>query len=210
MAFDRSSLHRDEEVVLDLHPHWVMMGKAIAALVAATAFGVFLLQLGWDGLVGNALRILGVAAIVVALGVMVHAWVAWVSTNFVLTTDRCIYREGIIAKRGVEIPLDRVNTVFFNQGILERMVGAGTLTIESAGEHGLQTFEDVRNPMAVQQELYQQIEDQRNRRVMRVDDVDSGPSPVSTADELAKLADLHARGVLSDEEFAAQKARLLG
>ena len=209
MPFDRSSLHRDEEVVLDLHPHWVMMGKAIAALVAATAFGVFLYQLGWDNLVGDILRIVGIVAIVVALGALVHAWVAWVSTNFVLTTDRCIYREGIIAKRGVEIPLDRVNTVFFNQGIFERMVGAGTLTIESAGEHGLQTFEDVRNPMAVQQELYQQIEDQRNRRVVRVDDVD-GPAAASTADELAKLADLHERGVLSDEEFAAQKARLLG
>jgi hypothetical protein len=30
------------------------------------------------------------------------------------------------------------------------------------------------------------------------------------ADELIKLADLHKRGVLTDEEFAAQKARLLG
>jgi hypothetical protein len=31
-----------------------------------------------------------------------------------------------------------------------------------------------------------------------------------TADELAKLADLKAKGVLTDEEFAAQKAKLLG
>ena len=30
-----------------------------------------------------------------------------------------------------------------------------------------------------------------------------------TADELTKLADLHARGALSDDEFAAQKAKLL-
>ena len=91
------------------------------------------------------------------------------------------------------------------------MVGAGTLTIESAGEHGVQTFEDVRNPMGVQQELYQQIEDQRNRRVVRVDEVgDSGTGGTSTADGLAKLADLHDRGVLTDEEFAEQKARLLG
>ena len=31
----------------------------------------------------------------------------------------------------------------------------------------------------------------------------------STADELTKLADLHARGVLTDAEFAAQKAKLI-
>jgi hypothetical protein len=29
------------------------------------------------------------------------------------------------------------------------------------------------------------------------------------ADELAKLSDLHAKGVLTDEEFAAQKAKLI-
>jgi hypothetical protein len=32
----------------------------------------------------------------------------------------------------------------------------------------------------------------------------------STADTLTKLADLHDRGVLTDEEFAAQKKKLLG
>lgn len=35
------------------------------------------------------------------------------------------------------------------------------------------------------------------------------PAP-SVADELGKLAGLHRQGVLSDQEFAAQKARLLG
>ena len=30
-----------------------------------------------------------------------------------------------------------------------------------------------------------------------------------TADELTKLSDLHAKGVLNDDEFAAQKAKLL-
>ena len=32
----------------------------------------------------------------------------------------------------------------------------------------------------------------------------------SSADELEKLAKLHSQGVLTDEEFAAQKAKLLG
>lgn len=34
--------------------------------------------------------------------------------------------------------------------------------------------------------------------------------PISVADELEKLARLRAQGVLSDEEFAAQKKKLLG
>ena len=32
----------------------------------------------------------------------------------------------------------------------------------------------------------------------------------SSADQLGKLADLHDRGVISDEEFAREKAKVLG
>ncbi|MDY7101791.1 MAG: SHOCT domain-containing protein [Actinomycetota bacterium] len=37
----------------------------------------------------------------------------------------------------------------------------------------------------------------------------AGTSGGGTADELQKLADLHSRGVLNDEEFAQQKAKIL-
>lgn len=36
------------------------------------------------------------------------------------------------------------------------------------------------------------------------------PAPASVADELAKLVQLRDAGALTDEEFAAQKAKLLG
>jgi Short C-terminal domain len=40
---------------------------------------------------------------------------------------------------------------------------------------------------------------------------DSGEQPApSMADQLNQLADLHKQGVLSDDEFAAAKAKLLG
>ena len=41
-------------------------------------------------------------------------------------------------------------------------------------------------------------------------EVVAGPSESSTADELAKLADLKEKGVITDAEFESQKARLLG
>lgn len=207
MAFDRKNLHRDEEVVLDLHPHWVMLAKGVSIVVLTTAIGAWVL-VAWqsDGVVRQGVGILVVIAIIASVLYLLQRWVAWISTNFVVTTDRCIYREGILAKRGVEIPLERINTVFFNQGIIDRMLGAGTLTIESAGENGVQTFSDVRNPIAVQQVLYQQMEDNENRKFDRI----GSGAPASTADELAKLAQLHEQGHLSTEEFAAQKAKLLG
>jgi uncharacterized membrane protein YdbT with pleckstrin-like domain len=125
----------------------------------------------------------------------------------VLTTDRLISREGLVAKSGTEIPLERINTVFFSQSVFERMVGAGDLAIESAGERGTQHFSNIRRPSVVQREIYVQMEANENRKFDRVA---GGQAAPSAADELAKLHDLLNRGAISQAEYDAQKARLLG
>lgn len=208
MGFDEKNLHRDEKIVLDLHPHWILLAKSVALLVVLTVFGAWVYW-GWDptGTTGTIVRWITGIAVLAALLYFLQAWISWISTNFVVTTDRCIYREGIVSKRGIEIPLERINTIFFDQGFLDRLVRAGTLTIESAGENGVQTFENVRNPVQVQQVLYQEMEDNENRKFDRI----RGPvgPQTSVADELQKLASLRDQGHLSDAEFEAQKARLL-
>jgi uncharacterized membrane protein YdbT with pleckstrin-like domain len=208
VPFSQDNLHREEKIVLDLHPHWIMLAKGVVILVAAILFGGFVqFGLTLTGTLDSFASGMAALFVIGALLYFLQRWIAWISTNFVVTTDRCIYREGIISKRGIEIPLERINTVFFNQGIVDRMVGAGTLTIESAGEHGVQTFEDVRNPIAVQQELYQQMEDNENRKFDRVR---SPATAVSVADEIAKLAALRDDGHITQAEFESQKATLLG
>lgn len=205
VGFNESHLHRDEAIVLDLHPHWVMLVKGILAVVVSTVIGLFLAFGVGEGTLQTGLRWIAFLLIIGSLGYFAQRWISWYSTNFVVTTDRCIYRSGILAKRGIEIPLDRINTIFFEQRPIDRLLKAGTLVIESAGEMGRQTFQDVRDPVHVQNVLYQEMEDNENRKFDRI----SGPGQHSTADELAKLVELHAQGHLSDEEFEAQKARLL-
>ncbi len=206
VGINESHLHRNEQIVLDLHPHWVMLVKAILAVLVSILIGLFLAFGMSDGSVKNVLRWVGIILIVSSLGYFAQRWIAWYSTNFVVTTDRCIYRSGVLAKRGIEIPLERINTIFFEQGPLDRILRAGTLVIESAGEMGRQTFEDVRDPVHVQNVLYQEMEDNENRKFDRI----GTSAPLSTADELSKLVDLHNQGHLSDAEFESQKARLLG
>jgi len=135
----------------------------------------------------------------------------------VVTSDRLIYRHGVLSKHGIEIPLDRVNTVFFRQSIFERMVGAGDLVIESASETGRQRFSNVRKPSAVQNEIYRQIEANENRKYDRVgvsaaagttaaqtaDDTESIPAQIRQLDELRK------QGLLTEEEFTRKKQQLL-
>ena len=164
----------------------------------------------------EALGIVGLL-VLVCLGWFGWRYCRWITTNFVCTTDRLIYRHGVLSKHGIEIPLDRVNTVFFRQSIFERIVGAGDLVIESAGEMGRQRFSNVRKPSAVQNEIYRQIEANENRKYDRMgvsaaagtaaatkaDDTESIPAQIRELDELRK------QGLLTEEEFARKKQQLL-
>ena len=91
----------------------------------------------------------------------------------------------------------------FHQTILGRIVRAGDIVIESAGEHGQEPFTHIRHPERVQLEIYRASEARKG--LSRIQPVAHG----SLADELAKLADLRDRGVLTPEEFEARKRRLL-
>ena len=208
MPFPRKLLNESEDVVLDLHPHWWFLAKQTLALLAAIVVGALVLVNDDNDITGNGIvRVLAGVLILLALGWWGFRYLDWRTTNFVVTTDRLIYRHGVLAKHGIEIPLERVNNVLFSQRLFERLLGAGDLIIESAGESGRQAFSDVRKPSAVQNEIYRQIEANENRKFDRIGR--GGGSP-SVADELAKLEQLRRDGVLSDAEFAAQKARLLG
>ncbi len=85
-------------------------------------------------------------------------YLRWATTHFVLTTDRLIFRSGVLSKLSREIPLERVNDVTFSQSLWERLIGAGDLFIESAGERGQSVFQDIPKPEAVQVEIYRQME----------------------------------------------------
>jgi uncharacterized membrane protein YdbT with pleckstrin-like domain len=135
--------------------------------------------------------------------------VAWLTSMFVVTSDRVIHRQGWIAKRSMEIPLEAINDVRFEQGVFDRIVGAGTLLISSASEFGTESFSDIRHPEDVQRTIYHQGE-MNKKRMYQGDDAGRPPSGPSTATELERLAKLRADGILTEEEFQTQKARILG
>ncbi len=142
------------------------------------------------------------------IGAIRFGWtyLQWANTHFVVTTDRLIYRSGVVAKKGKEIPLERINDIAFNQTIFERLVGAGDLLIESGGEQGQQRFSNVRRPFEVQNEIYRQIERSAARDMDRM----AGRRQLSVPEQIEKLDDLRQKGVITQAEFDAKKAQLLG
>lgn len=206
MPYPKKLLNPDEEVAVDLHPHWLYFAEALLALAGAIAVGIAVLAV-WDPgeTLGKIVKWLVIAGLVLAAGWTVERYLKWATTSFVITSDRIIFRQGMIAKRGVEIPLERVNNVNFNQSIFERIVGAGDLLIESGGESGQSRFTDIRRPEEVKNVIHSQMELNSKRQLSF-----AAPTGSDVASQLEKLEGLRDRGSITDEEFEAQKRRLLG
>ena len=201
MAFPKKLLNAGEELHVDIRPHWWYFSQNAFALLGS----VILLVVAEAKTDSDALRYITAGLTLLSLLWFVARYLRWMTTNFAVTSNRVVFREGVIAKKGIEIPLDRVNTIFFNQGIFERMIGAGDLTIESAGERGSERFTDIRRPSKVQNEIYRLMEEEQvaNRSTTTVE------RELSIPEQITQLDDLRKKGLIDDAEFQAKKTKLL-
>jgi membrane protein YdbS with pleckstrin-like domain len=212
MAFPRRLLIDGEELVLDLRPHPIALAEAALVAIVGIAAAGWLMSKHW-----TPWWVWGLLLVVLLVWYPVRRFVSWFTENFVVTSERVIHRRGLIAKRSMEIPLESITDIRFEQGIIDRMVGAGTLILSSASEFGRNSFRDIRHPEEVQKTIYHQGE-LNKKRMYRGEPAPTMPAaptaPSSTGvpsatTELERLAKLRNDGVLTEEEFQAQKARIL-
>jgi uncharacterized membrane protein YdbT with pleckstrin-like domain len=212
MAFPNKLLADHEKLVFDLRPHWIELFYPIfwTAVIAVVAY----LAQRIAGDHSTVKMVLFLIALGLWIWLAVVPFLRWLYTNFVLTTDRLITRTGVLAKHSKEIPLERINDVTFNQSVLQRMVGAGTLVIESAGERGQETISHVRNPEQVQLAIYKETEQNSNRMTQPTGGAPGAAPPVaapgaSIPEQIEALARLKREGVISEAEYESKKAQLL-
>jgi len=207
MAFPKKLLNEGEEIVYDLRPHFWFFAKQIGAGLAVIAILIGVNQLS-DDPQQVALWVWGLMAVAWSLWVTWRLLV-WMNTHFVVTTDKLIFRTGVLSREGREILLERVNDITFRQSLWERIIGAGDLMIESAGEQGQQRFTDIPHPEAVQQEINKQIE-LHERKVHGDPAARAAPAAEpSIPEQIEKLAALRDQGVLNEQEFEEKKRQLL-
>lgn len=203
MTFSRRAIHEDEEVLLEARPHWsLLVGPSLVATVVLA--GSVAIYVTWSA----APRwfdwvLLGVT--VVAVCRFLARLVGWRSTDLVVTTMRVIYRRGVVRRSGREILISSIQDVSYVQTLLERMIGKGELSVQSAGGRGEPPFENVRHPAVVQGLINRTIEE--SRRHDSGGDAEVGP--VAVADELERLSTLHRRGVITDVEYIRLKEELV-
>lgn len=191
-------------MILDVRPQgWVLVPRALLAVlvlagaVAAQVVGVSAVA-AW----------LLVGLLAATLGWLLLGYLRWVTTSFVLTTDRLVHRSGILGRNSREIPLDKLSDISYRQSLLERVVAIGDLVLESAGRDSAEIFEGLPRPARIQREIHRQLELGRMQASGAVAGTPGYPVP-SIPQQIEQLAELARRGVLTEAEFQAKKAELL-
>lgn len=155
-----------ENVEMGMRPHWKEMVGPVLVLLVVSPLATYVATVVPDGSAQPWLRL---AVVLVALAILLR-WVlwpflVWITTAYILTDRRLITRVGVIARLGRDMPLSRVNDVTFeHSNVFERLLGYGTLTVESAGERGQLVLVDVPNVEEVQRDVYRLAEADEERR----------------------------------------------
>jgi uncharacterized membrane protein YdbT with pleckstrin-like domain len=159
VAFPQDVLTSDEHVVAHLHPHWKAMIRPVLVVVLALAAAIA----GYVFLPLTAAYVVAAVALVAVLWLSLWPFVVWRSTHYVFTNERVLLQSGVFSRDRRDIPLARVNDHSMNQSFVERILGCGTLTIESAGERGQSVLTDIPGVEKVQTMLYELVEADRDR-----------------------------------------------
>jgi uncharacterized membrane protein YdbT with pleckstrin-like domain len=162
VAFPEDVLTSDEHVVQHLHPHWKAMIRPVFVLVVAVAAVI----VSFIFLPTIAELVISGLALIVVVWLTLAPFVVWRTTHYVFTNERVLIQVGVFSRDRRDIPLSRVNDHSMSQTFIERILGCGTLTIESAGERGQSVLNDIPGVEKVQTTLYELVEADRDKHTL--------------------------------------------
>jgi uncharacterized membrane protein YdbT with pleckstrin-like domain len=206
VPYPAKRLHEGEDVYLETRPHWSVLflpGLETAVVLGGIGAGFVLWTSApvWFGWILLAITI-------VALARMVFRVLAWRSSDLIVTSMRVIHDEGVLHRRGIEIPISSVQSVGYSQSLIARMLRRGDVEVESAGSGGAEIFADIPNPSGAQSLINHAIDKTHTRNVTQVAQAAATPND-SIADEIERLSKLHQRGIITDDEFDRLKRDLI-
>ncbi len=163
VSYPDNALAAGEQVVIHRHPHWKRLIWPVVVLVGTTALAAFasgyLNSTHFEQLAKNIIHgvIWGIWLVIVGWLTLLP-FLSWLTTHFVVTNRRVMFRHGVLTRTGIDIPLARINSVDFRDRLFERMFRTGTLIIESASQDPLE-FCDIPRLREVHALLYHEVFD---------------------------------------------------
>ena len=128
---------------------------------------------------------------------------------------------GFFSRHSKESPLDKINNVEYDQSIWGRLLGFGSVDIQTAAELGETNYQFIHHPKKLKDTITHAQEDYKgtlsNKQAAALAEAITkiSPAAVSTpqqmiADELHKLFELMQKGAITQDEYLAQKNKLMG
>lgn len=138
--------------------HWVVLSGPFAAtlFLLGCLIGAWFIQRPWIAPAAGA----ALAVSVVWAG---WRWLEWRCDLWAITSERVIDEAGVLSLRAVDSPLDKIHNVSCSQSLVGRMLGYGTLNIQTAAEAGSTTIECVARPMEVKEAILERQQRGRHR-----------------------------------------------
>lgn len=203
----RTSLKKDEKILLITRQHWIKLILPIFIWLLVAALSIWLLQT--TGLV---------ITLVAALYPIIE-YLSWKNNLWCITSIRVVDESGFFTRYSKESPLDKINNVEYDQSIWGRLFGYGNVDIQTAAEMGETTYELIHHPKLLKDTITHAQEEYKktaiNNQAFQLAQAIAATSAASAstqniiADELHKLFELLQKGAITQEEYNQQKSRLL-
>ncbi len=157
MPLPRKLLGEDEEIVVEMRPHWVFfVGPLLISAVAVAVVSVILVALGKHANAWVTYFFLALAAVPVVW--FLARLLRWRNYIIALTTTRIIVRRGVFDRHTLQLRLQRVTEVNTSQALWERALGTGRLILDVQGDDDSLVIEDVTKPLVFQRVVNGQID----------------------------------------------------
>jgi uncharacterized membrane protein YdbT with pleckstrin-like domain len=171
VGFPENVLARGEKVEKSLHPHWLTVAVPTVVAVLLIGIGVAVSVATPDDQTGNIIEwVVDGILVLSAIPLVIVPFLRWRTTHYVITSHRVMVRRGILTKSGKDITLSKITDVSFEQTLLDRIVNAGSLRIESAGDSPDEMLQSIPHSNVVQQLINRLIDEDDLRRRRSGDD----------------------------------------
>jgi membrane protein YdbS with pleckstrin-like domain len=155
VTLPRKFLNDDEELLVEMRPHWVFFAKPLFITVVVVA-GIVAILVAVPSIPNWATDILLVVMAIPVLW-LVGRLLRWRAYTLALTTTRIVVRRGVFGRNTTQIRLQRITEISLAQKLWERMIATGRLIIDVQGEDDAVVLEFVRKPAIVQRVINGQI-----------------------------------------------------
>lgn len=146
MGYVQESLMPGETVVYS-----TKLNRLRLFLPSSFWFGLGLLQIGISPSSKTGYLIAGLASLFLLKGLIER-----IQSEFAVTNKRVIIKAGLIRRRSLDILISKVESVGFQQSIMDRIYGSGTVVVNGSGNAN-QEFPNVEKPAEFRKQVQIQI-----------------------------------------------------